>query len=146
MESDMLEQKSYSLKQVLLVREDLTMRKGKIAAQAAHASMGAFMVGASCCVDEDGQYFMSGVLTKDHFEWYFGGHAKITLGVKGEEELLQAKELAKKAGLPYYLVVDSGKTEFHGVPTTTVLCIGPAKSDEIDKITGPNGLVKTRLI
>ena len=142
----MSEQKSYSLKQVLLVREDLTMRKGKIAAQAAHASMGAFMLGVSFCDDDKGEYLLSGAVTKDHFEWFSGGHAKITLGVKGEEELLLAQELANKSGLPCYLVVDSGKTEFHGVPTRTVLCIGPAKSDEIDKITGPNGLVKTRLI
>ena len=52
-----------------------------------------------------------------------------------EEELLKIYEKAKKAKLPCSLITDSGKTEFNGVPTNTVVVIGPDKSTKIDKIT-----------
>jgi PTH2 family peptidyl-tRNA hydrolase len=61
---------------------------------------------------------------------------KICVGCDSEAELLELHEKAKAAGLPVGLIQDNGTTEFHGVPTYTCLAIGPAKSEEIDKITG----------
>jgi PTH2 family peptidyl-tRNA hydrolase len=78
-------------------------------------------------------------------DWVWGSFAKIVLSVESEDELLHAYELAKAAGLPTALIVDEGRTEFHGVPTKTTVAIGPAPSEEIDKITGKGGLVQTRL-
>ena len=53
-----------------------------------------------------------------------------------EEDLLDLARRAHEAGLPYYLVTDSGRTEFHGVPTNTALGVGPAWGSELQPITG----------
>jgi PTH2 family peptidyl-tRNA hydrolase len=128
------------VKQVLLYRRDLKMRKGKIAAQCAHASMAVFFrrrVGppSELRVPLDGPMAV----------WTAGGFAKVVLSVEGEAELDAALEAARARGLPTALIRDSGRTEFHGVPTVTALGIGPAAVAEIDPITGPAGLVATKL-
>ena len=128
-------------KQVILVREDLKMRKGKAAAQVAHASLDVF---TSRSTIKDG--VMSIKLSDADIAWLSNGYTKINLGVSSEEDLLLAYKLALESGIPCSLILDSGKTEFHGVPTKTTCAIGPFDSDQIDKITGPAGLVKTRLI
>ena len=51
----------------------------------------------------------------------------------------------QQAGLPTALITDGGRTEFHGVPTHTTVAIGPARADQIDQITGPDGAVVTKL-
>lgn len=56
--------------------------------------------------------------------------------VKSEEDLFEVYNKTRQAGLPHCLICDNGLTEFHGVPTYTCLAIGPAKEEEIDKITG----------
>jgi PTH2 family peptidyl-tRNA hydrolase len=128
-------------KQVILVREDLKMRKGKAAAQVAHASLDVF---TSRSTIKDG--VMSIKLSDADIAWLSNGYTKINLGVSSEEDLLLAYKLALESGIPCSIIIDSGKTEFHGVPTKTTCAIGPFDSDQIDKITGPAGLVKTRLI
>ena len=128
-------------KQVILVREDLKMRKGKAAAQVAHASLDVF---TSRSTIKDG--VMSIKLSDADIAWLSNGYTKINLGVSSEEDLLLAYKLALESGIPCSLIIDSGKTEFHGVPTKTTCAIGPFDSDQIDKITGPTGLVKTKLI
>ena len=107
------------------------MRKGKMIAQGAHASLGAvFLIQDS---DED-QYDIS--VRAAAFDWINGMFAKICVSVNSEQELLQVYTAAEAAGLPVKLITDSGLTEFHGVPTKTCLAIGPAWADDIDKITG----------
>jgi PTH2 family peptidyl-tRNA hydrolase len=117
------------------------MRKGKAAAQVAHASLDVF---TSRSTIKDG--VMSIKLSDADIAWLSNGYTKINLGVSSEEDLLLAYKLALESGIPCSLIIDSGKTEFHGVPTKTTCAIGPFDSDQIDKITGPAGLVKTRLI
>jgi len=56
--------------------------------------------------------------------------------VNSEAELLDLRDKAKAAGILHAIIQDAGKTEFHGVPTYTVVAIGPVWSDEIDPITG----------
>lgn len=116
---------SYTVKQVIVIRHDLNMRKGKFVAQGSHASLSAYKEAVVWCPDHV-------------FEWERTGTAKIVLRVESEEELLQIHSNARKsmATLPIALITDAGHTEFHGVPTLTCLCIGPADSDDIDKITG----------
>jgi len=125
-------------KQVLIVRKDLNMRKGKIASQSAHASLKVFLdmmveepCGPSDCIRvltyEKGSAFQ---------DWLNGAFTKITVSVDSEAALLDLAERAKTAGVPSALIQDSGRTEFHGVPTYTVLAIGPAWSDQIDPLTG----------
>ena len=128
------------IKQVLLYRRDLKMRKGKIAAQCAHASLAVFL--------------RRGAVTQGHLvvpidaymtKWIERGSAKVVLSVEDEEALLNAHALANAAGLPNALIRDAGKTEFKGVPTRTALAIGPAPVEAIDAITDKEGRVATKL-
>ena len=115
-------------KQVIVMRKDLNMRKGKMIAQGAHASIGAFML-----ISKGGY---SKEVDQAFHEWVNGTFTKICVGVNSEAELLGIFHDAQEAGLPVKLIIDNGLTEFNGVPTKTCLAIGPAWSDEIDKITG----------
>jgi PTH2 family peptidyl-tRNA hydrolase len=108
-------------KQVIIVRRDLNMGTGKIAAQVAHAAvMGAERVKAS-----RREWFNS---------WFGAGQAKVVVKVKNIEELMDVRMRAEKMNLPVVQVQDSGLTQ---IPTGTITCIGigPAPSDLIDKVT-----------
>ena len=123
------------VKQVIVLRKDLNMRKGKMVAQGAHASMKVFfdMMGqhddGSLVIDEDN-------LTDAIQQWIDGAFAKVCVGVNSEQELGSIYQQAKEAGLPCAIITDAGRTEFNGVPTKTAVAIGPAYVDEIDQITG----------
>ena len=131
-------------KQVLVVRKDLKMRKGKIAAQCAHASMKVLLDIASryeiptASKDAPGILRMLLTYTDDSplHAWIDGSFGKICVYVNSEEELDALAERAKQAMLLHSMIVDQGRTEFHGVPTKTVLAIGPGWVEEIDKVTG----------
>ena len=120
------------IKQVIVVRKDLKMRKGKIASQAAHASMKVFF-------DRMKQSFFRFFfirMTKEMIVWKKGLFTKICVSVDSEEELYDIKAKAIQAKIPCALIVDSGKTEFNGVPTPTCIALGPDESEKIDQITG----------
>ena len=104
------------MKQVILVRQDLKMDKGKLSSQVAHASLEAAL--------------KSNKLN----EWKKKGTEKVILKVKDERELLHYYELAKKNNLTNALIKDAAKT-FFKVPTITCLAIGPDKEEKIDKVT-----------
>ena len=115
-------------KQVILMRADLKMRKGKIAAQAGHASM-AFLTKQ---LEGDNTNL---VITDEDREWLNNSFTKICLQVNSEEELDEFYFKALDAGLMVHLVTDNGRTEFGGIPTKTCLAIGPHYSEKIDEIT-----------
>lgn len=125
--------KGYDTKQVLVVRKDLQMRRGKTAAQCCHASLGVFFEMAQWT---DSDCLEIANIPIHMIEWIKGSFAKIVVYVNSEAELDQIHEQAKSAGIPTCLITDSGHTEFHMVPTKTVCAIGPWDSVEIDKITG----------
>ena len=107
------------LKQVILIRADLKLPKGKMAAQAAHASVEA-------------------VLRSDQSEikkWRANGMGKIALKVDSEKELYRYIQTAKDEGLVTSIITDAGKTV---VAPGTVTCgaIGPSATEKIDLITG----------
>ena len=108
------------MKQVMVVRTDLKMRKGKIAAQCCHGSIGAYKRS-----DKE-------KIRKWENE---AAYAKVVCKVKTVEELLALKKLADEKGLVNYLVVDAGRTQ---IPTSsvTVLAIGPDEDEIIDEVTG----------
>ena len=116
-------------KQVIILRKDLNMRKGKLVAQGAHASMGAIL---SLC-KQDGDTL---VLTMDERTkpWLTGRFKKICVYVNSEEELLNIHEQAKAKGLVTSLIRDAGLTEFGGVPTLTAVAVGPDREDKIDEV------------
>ena len=124
-----------AVKQVLVVRKDLNMGKGKIAAQCAHASLKVFFDKGSL------QKMKSSVIFRvkfwrDAIEWYNGSFAKVVVCVNSEDELLEIYQRACNAKIPSSLIVDAGRTKFHGVATKTVVGIGPFNSSVIDRITG----------
>ena len=129
-----------AVKQVICYRRDLKMRKGKIAAQCAHASMAVFFQRDRGGVDE-----LVLPLDGPMATWAKGSSGKVVLSVDDEEALLEVHQEARARGLPTALITDSGRTEFGGVPTRTAVAVGPAVVEEIDAITGPRGLVKTKL-
>lgn len=119
-------------KQVIVVRKDLGMRKGKMIAQGAHASMKVFFDIMEHYVDN---YYVL-CLTKAMVCWVEGRFTKIVVGVNSEEELLELYNKAKDKNLSCALITDAGLTEFNGMPTNTAIAIGPDWSDDIDSITG----------
>ena len=129
------------IKQIVVVRTDLNMRKGKLAAQAAHASM-KVLLDRGLVQDQ----VLTIPLTAPMADWVSGRFTKIVLGVSSEQDLMRVYEEALARGIPAALVIDAGATEFHGVPTRTAVAIGPDEADKIDAITGPSGIVATKLL
>lgn len=119
------------VKQVIVMRHDLGMRRGKQIAQGAHAAM-SFLSQRL----QDLQTIRLDDFSTEQQAWLTGSFAKVCCRVQSEEELMQIYEQAVSAGLEVHLITDSGKTEFHGQPTRTCLAIGPATADRIDAITG----------
>lgn len=126
-------------KQVIVMRSDLGMRKGKMIAQGAHASMKVLLDAGSFARDSDSRYaplLFSIVIDNNWEDWLNGAFTKICVRCDSEADLLALYEEAKAAKLPCSLITDSGATEFNGVPTNTCIAIGPAEALAIDSITG----------
>lgn len=119
------------IKQVIVMRHDLKMRRGKQIAQGAHASM------AFLCHRLNKQKTIS---FNDFSEveqiWLNSAFAKVCCRIDSEEELMAIHDQAIAADLEVHLITDSGKTEFHGQATRTCLAIGPDDANRIDEITG----------
>lgn len=150
------------MKQVIVFRKDLKMRTGKIATQCTHAVKKILFdigeIGFTWRCGQSGTTFESEddpgnkgdpamlIPLDEHMEpWVTGLFTTVVLTVENEADLLRAYEMAKTAGMHCSLVTDAGRTEFHGVPTNTAIAIGPAPVEEINKITGPDGAVPTKL-
>jgi len=126
--------KSYNVKQVIVLRKDLNMRKGKMVAQGAHASMAVLLDRGGIHPDTMHRYEIS--MTPEMEQWLEGNFAKICVSVDSEEQLLFVHSAAENANIPCSLIQDAGLTEFDGVPTYTAVAIGPGYAEDIDKITG----------
>ena len=123
-------------KQVIVMRKDLNMRKGKMIAQGAHASVATVL---STIVYKEGREFKSKIKVAENspmYAWLKWRFTKICVSVDSEEALLAICDAAKEAGLIAELITDAGLTEFDGVPTHTCCAVGPGWADEVDKITG----------
>jgi len=119
-------------KQVIVMRKDLGMRKGKMIAQGAHASL---KVLTDRRREVDDETFAI-ALTPAMAAWLTGRFTKVCVSVDSEAALDAVVERARAASVPVALIVDAGKTEFHGVPTKTCCAVGPAWTEEVDAITG----------
>ena len=105
------------MKQAVLVRTDLKMDKGKMCAQACHASLGSFL-------KTEG---------KIREKWLRQGMKKVVLKVSSEKELFDFQKIAKKEKIPSDLIIDAGLTQIEP-STPTSLGIGPEEDKKIDKI------------
>jgi PTH2 family peptidyl-tRNA hydrolase len=108
-------------RQIIVMRNDLNMRKGKMVAQGAHACL---------------KVTLENLDHPNVKAWLADAFTKITVKVESEQELKDIYELARAAGIPCSIIMDAGKTEFAGVPTLTCCAIGPANKEDLDKITG----------
>jgi PTH2 family peptidyl-tRNA hydrolase len=106
-------------KQVIAIREDLNMGRGKQIAQGAHAALT-----AAERADET-----------EREMWRLTGQTKIVVGIEGSESLLKLYKKANNGGLPASLIRDEGRTELEP-ETRTAVAIGPAEADEVDEYTG----------
>lgn len=141
-------------KQVIVVRHDLikgpnAVRRGKMMAQVAHASLGSLLKFFTITKSEtlEGGFLEPGQVSYNYElnfgpntvldDWLNGKFTKIVVSVPGEKELLELYEKLQNSDdiIPFALITDSGLTEFNGVPTNTCLGIGPYLSERIDKYT-----------
>ena len=121
---------SASTKQVIIMREDLPMNVGKIAAQAAHASLATLLNKNKSHIREQ----INIDLNKEEIEWFNDKFTKILLGAKSEQQLLNLKDKALNLGLNVVEIVDAGHTTFDK-PTLTCIGIGPNFKEDIDQVT-----------
>lgn len=127
-------------KQVIVVRTDLKMPVGKIAAQVSHATMAFLTKGNKlygCDLNSSKglplkrliQYF-EGEFAEEVDAWIQNDFTKVCVKIDTEEELLAIHDTATKNGLVSHLVTDNGRTCFNNVPTNTCLCLGPHYIDK----------------
>jgi PTH2 family peptidyl-tRNA hydrolase len=114
-------------KQVIVMRRDLGMRRGKEIAQGSHASM----IWLALRIRQPGYSF-----TEAERRWLDGTFTKVCVRVDSEEELHAVVQRAQEAGVLVQLCVDAGRTDFHGVPTPTCCAVGPDYPERLDTITG----------
>lgn len=107
------------MKQVIVVDAALGLPPGKLAAQVAHAAVGALL--------RTGR--------EAQIAWFEAGMPKIVLSCPSSAALKELAAAAEAAGLPVMLVRDAGRTVVEA-GTATCLGIGPAPAAAIDPITG----------
>lgn len=129
-------------KQIIIIRKDLKMRRGKEISQACHASMAFLTKGGYVSIggrmDEDPKFVNRSSdfeNSKEITHWLENSFRKIVCYVNSEEELVEIYEKAKDAGLIAHLIEDNGVTEFKGVKTKTAIAIGPAEDSKFIGIT-----------
>ena len=129
---------------IIVMRRDLKMRKGKIAAQAGHACIDAILMALSKEGRlNDFETTNDGIALRDTdksttplSDWFKYGCAKICVYVDSEEELMNIADKAKEKDIIAAVITDAGMTEFHGVPTKTCLALEPLPTDVADELTG----------
>jgi PTH2 family peptidyl-tRNA hydrolase len=122
-------------KQVIVIRRDLKMRRGKEIAQGAHAATAWLADRVLQIMRPNGSVDLL-ALSPAEQAWLESSWRKVTVKVNSEEELMAVYQKALEAGLVVHLITDRGLTEFGGVPTRTCLAIGPDYDDLIDPVTG----------
>ncbi len=112
------------MKQAIVVRTDVGMGTGKLAAQVAHASLSA--------------HGKAGRRARKR--WKTDGQKKVVLEGTSERELYELSEIADREGLPNAIVRDAGHTQLEP-GTVTALAVGPAAEDDVDRVTGELSLL-----
>jgi peptidyl-tRNA hydrolase, PTH2 family len=113
------------MKQVIVVNGALDLPGGKMAAQVAHAALGAFLMAPR----------------QNQADWLQQGMPKVVVQCASEEALSAVLAQAEAAGLPTMLVRDAGKTVVQA-GTVTCVGIGPDLAERINPITGELPLVR----
>ncbi|XP_071944505.1 peptidyl-tRNA hydrolase 2, mitochondrial-like isoform X2 [Antedon mediterranea] len=109
-------------KMVLVVRTDLKMGKGKVAAQCSHAAVNCY---------RHTQRNNPGMLRK----WESNGQPKVVVKTTDEATLIALAQHAQSVGLTSCLIQDAGRTQI-APGSKTVLGVGPGPAELINKVTG----------
>ncbi|KXX80667.1 Peptidyl-tRNA hydrolase 2, mitochondrial [Madurella mycetomatis] len=117
-------------KLVLVVRTDLGMTKGKIAAQCGHATLACYKA-----LLQASQRDPQGAEARLLRQWERHGQAKIAVQVKGEDEMLALMGRARSLGVTAEVICDAGRTQIAS-GSRTVLGVGPAPKSAVDAVTG----------
>lgn len=112
-----------SPKMYIVVRKDLDMPPGKMAAQVGHA------VGRLLLWHTSEWSMHRGDILDQYFDVTKGNEAKVVLGCQDEKELMELKDLASTHKIPITVVKDAAHTVFKE-PTVTCLGIGPVTVEE----------------
>ena len=131
-------------KMMIVMRRDLKMRKGKIAAQAGHACIDAVLQalqkeGRMNDLETSADGMMLNTADKPSsplVEWFNNGCTKVCVYVDSEEALLEIAEKAEARGIIAAVITDWGLTEFHGEHTKTCLALEPLPAEIADELTG----------
>jgi PTH2 family peptidyl-tRNA hydrolase len=107
------------VKQAIVVRRDLGMGEGKVAAQTAHASLSAY---------EDAD-------ARTRKAWKGEGQKKVVLAGESERQLFELADVAEREGLAHAVVRDAGHTQLEP-GTVTALAVGPGEDESVDRVTG----------
>lgn len=110
---------------MLVVRTDLKMSRGKLAAQCAHAAVSV--------LDKTDKKILAA--------WKREGQKKVVVKAKNEKELFELEKKCSKLKLPFSMVSDAGLTELKP-GTYTTLAIGPDEEEKINKVTGSLALLR----
>lgn len=108
-------------KMVLVVRNDLKMGKGKIAAQCSHATLGLYKK-------------ILHRAPKALNRWEMCGQVKVVVKIESEDDMLVLQEKAKSMAIPTHIVIDAGRTQIAPNSRTVMAVLGPA--DMVDDVTG----------
>lgn len=120
------------VKQVIVIRRDLGMRRGKEIAQGAHASMAWLAVRMRPFTRG---FTQSVTFTEAEKKWVNGSFRKVVCQVRDEPALRALVAAARERSIEAHLIMDAGLTEFHGVLTATAAAVGPAWESDVDVIT-----------
>jgi peptidyl-tRNA hydrolase, PTH2 family len=112
----------FDYKMVIVTRTNLTLSRGKLAVQVAHAAV-------TCAIDTKKKN------SKWFNKWKLEGAKKAVVKVETEKDFYPLKDKADDLKIVSHIITDAGLTEIPA-GTKTVLGIGPAPSNLIDKITG----------
>ncbi|KAF9877774.1 peptidyl-tRNA hydrolase PTH2 [Colletotrichum karsti] len=116
-------------KLVLVVRTDLGMTKGKMAAQASHATLACYK-SLSKAAARDPASPAAKILSR----WERLGQAKIAVQIKDQDEMLELMGKARSLGITAEVIADAGRTQIEA-GSLTVLGVGPAPKSLVDQVT-----------
>ncbi len=122
------------VKQVIVVRRDLKMRPGKMAAQVAHAAI-KVILDRGAFVGVSKRNFFIPQVTEEMKYWMAESFTKIVLSVQTEADINKLEEKAKYFNIPHAVMIDDGWAEYHAEKEVTCIALGPAESDTLDKLT-----------
>ncbi|KAG5486744.1 hypothetical protein LSCM1_08000 [Leishmania martiniquensis] len=128
------------VKMALVVRKDLKMSSGKIAAQCAHAAVAVVeeilaAKSAEAAAAQPVQNPVSAAWVQWYEAWGVSGCSKVALQCPDEATMMALAKHARRVNLPYYVIRDAGRTQV-APGSRTVVAVGPGPKSLVDEVTG----------